>query len=466
MVRPVAVAVAVLIAACAAPSASAAPWKRVTTPDGGSTDQVGLARTGDGVLHLAWSHPTGPNTEDLNHTVISRRGRVGATNPIQTGWTGFTNAALIVDPGGLRALWGGFRTTDTNDPQRETNTALSPDGGASWALQPGQVNPGGAQSYASPHAATVRGDGTTLQAFAGTLGTWVHAGLSPATPNHDYQAPIGQYGYDPNLATDATNRTVMAWYSNASAHLGVVAQFVNGDGSPAEGPFTMPGTSNMQVGMLGRTPLVARRGGGFYVAYPTGYPSSNRIRVWGIGAGNAPLVGRVKGSGSPAVAIAAADDGRLWVLWTEGFGDPDVLARRSNKSATKFGAVVNAGHPKDAMQAYKLDASAAGGALDVLGNFNIGTSTTAVTSYRRIRPGLTLRARPGRLPKGERTRVRFTVLDAGAAVRGARVAAGGKSGSTDGRGHVTLSLKARTPVTARATHSGYAAATKRLVVRR
>ena len=57
-------------------------------------------------------------------------------------------------------------------------------------LQPGQVNPSGAQSYASSHAATVRGDGSTLQAFAGTLGTWVHAGLSPATPNHNYMAGL------------------------------------------------------------------------------------------------------------------------------------------------------------------------------------------------------------------------------------------------------------------------------------
>jgi hypothetical protein len=97
-------AIAVLIPACAAPSASAAAWKRVTTPDGANTDQVGLARTADGVLHLAWSHPTGSNTEDLNHTVITRSGRIGATTPIQTGWTGFTNAALVVEAGGLRAF--------------------------------------------------------------------------------------------------------------------------------------------------------------------------------------------------------------------------------------------------------------------------------------------------------------------------------------------------------------------------
>ena len=457
---------AVLIVACAAPSASAAPWKRVTTPDGASTDQVGLARTGDGALHLAWSHPTGPNTEDLLHTVIARNGRIGATSPVQSGWTGFTNAALVVDPGGLRAFWGGFRSTDTTDPQRETNTALSPDGGASWVLQPGQVVPDGAQSYASNTAATVRPDGTTLQAFAGTLGTWVHAGLAPATPNFDYQAPIGQYGYDPNLATDTSGRSVMAWYSNASGRLGVLAQQVNPDGSPVGAALTMPGTSDMQVGMLARTPLAARTRGGLYAAYPTGYPASNRIRVWRIGASRAPIVGRVAGSGSPAVAIAAAADGRLWVLWTKGFGDPDVLARRSNKGATEFGAVVNAGRPREAAQAYKLDASAVGGALDVLGNFNIGTSTTAVTSYRRILPGLTLKARPQRLRSDEGTVVRFTVLDAGDAVAGARVSAAGRSGRTDGKGRVTLSLSSRRPVIARATHEGYTAAAKRLGVRR
>ena len=232
----------------------------------------------------------------------------------------------------------------------------------------------------------MRSDGSTLQAFAGTLGTWVHAGLSPSTANHDYQAPLGSYGYDPNLATDATGRTVLAWYSSATGHLGVQVQDVAADGSPVGAASTMPNTADMQVGMLGRTPLVARQGGGLYVAYPTGY----RARTTCACGGSAPPAPRCSrewvAPDTPAVAVAAAGDGRLWVLWTKGFGDPDVLARRSNKGATRFGAVVNAGHPKDARQAYKVDASAAGGALDVLGNFNIDTTPTAVTSYRRVFP--------------------------------------------------------------------------------
>ena len=456
-----AAALAVLLTVCATSSASAAPWKRVTTPDGASTDQVGLARTGDGVLHLVWSHPTGPNTEDLRHTVILRNGSLGATTPIQSGWTGFTNAALVVDPGGLRAFWGGLRSTDSSDPHQEVSTAVSLDGGASWALEPGSINPGGAQSYGSNLAATVRPDGSTLQAFAGTLGTWVHSGLSPGTPNHDYQGPLGPYGYDPNLATVASGRSVMAWYSSASGHLGVLVQDVNPDGSPIGAASTMPGTSAMQVGMLGRTPL-APLGPNPYVAYPT----PNQIRIWRVGAGNAPAVGRVGGSGSPAVAIAPTGDGRLWILWTKGFGDPDVFARRTNVGARKFGAMVNAGHPKDGMQAYKLDGSAVGGALDVLGNFNIGTTTTAVTSHRRILPGLTLQARPSRVRRGEPTEVRFTVLDAGDPVQGARVTADGESGRTNGEGRVTLSINSRSSVRAKATHPGYTPATRRLGVRR
>jgi hypothetical protein len=456
------VAVLFIIAAAAAPAAQAAPWKRVTTPDGSSSDQAGLARTPDGVLHVVWHHPTGPNTADLLHTVISPAGDVGATTPVQSGWTGFTNPALVVEPGGLRAFWGGIRTTDPNDPQNETNTALSPDRGTTWTLQPGPVVPPGAQSYASNTSATVRFDGSTLQAFAGTLGTWTHAGLSPAAPIHDFQAALGPYGHDPNLATDASDRSILAWFSSATGHLGVQAQDVAADGAPIGSPVTMPGTSNMQLGMLARTPLAARVGGGFYVAYATGSPTANRVRLWRVGASAAPMVGRVDNSRAPAVAIAAAEDGRLWVVWTEGFGDPDVFARRSNASATEFGEIVEAGHPREALQAYSIDASAAGGALDVLGNFNIDTSSAAATSFARVLPGLTLDADPGRLRKARETTVRFTVSDAGDPVKDVRVRAGGLSGRTNARGNLVLTIRSRRPVTASATRSGYTRATKPL----
>ena len=361
---------------------------------------------------------------------------------------------------------GAIRSTDSNDPQDELNTMLSRDGGATWELQPGNVVPDGGQAYGSPVAATTVPGGGTLQAWAGTLGTWVHAGLSPATPNHDFQAPLGNYGYDPNLATDASGRTVLAWYSSATGHLGVLAQDVAADGSPVGSAATMPGTGDMQVGMIGRTPIVARAGGGFYVAYPTGYPAMDRVRLWRVGSGSTRTIARLSATGGPPVAIAAASDGRLWVVWVDKRGGaPHVLAQRSNRTASAFGATVDAGRPRGSAAAYQLGASPTGAALDVLANFNIGTEARSATYHRRILPGLTLRASPRRLRRGRPQDVRFVVSDAGDPVRGARVRAGGASGLTARGGGVTLRLPGRA-ITVKAAKRGYTVAKRRLRARR
>jgi hypothetical protein len=464
------IAVTAVAAGClvAAPPAFAAGWARVTTPDGSSIDQVSIARSADGTLHVAWHRPTGPSTEDLLHTAISARGKVGATTLVATGWASIEDPGLVVVPGGLRVFFGGIRTTNTSEPNQELNTALSVDAGASWALQTGSVVPRGAQAYGSTVSASTLPDGTTLQAWAGTLGTWVHGGLSPAAPNRDYQAPLGAYGYDPGIATDASGQTVMAWYSNAAGHLGVLAQPVASDGSPVGSATTMPGTNAMAVGVLARTPIVARRRGGFYVAYPTGHPTMNRIRVWRVGAGTAPIVARTSGQGNQPAAVAATADGRIWVAWADNVnGTPRVLARRSNRSGSRFGATVAAGRVRGSLSAYALDASAApDGRLDLLAAFGIGTSPNAATYHRRIRPGLTVAARPARLRRGGRTDVRFTVTDAGDPVKGARVTAAGASGKTNGKGRVTLTLRGSgSRLAAKATRTGYVSASTRLRVR-
>jgi hypothetical protein len=447
----------IALALFAAPTAQAAGWKRVTTEDQSSIDQPGLVRTADGVLHLAWSRATSPNTEDLHHTVIAPNGRLGATSPIAPGWTDFANAALVLDPAGLRAFVGGIRSTTPGEPNDELSTLISSDGGASWALQPGNVVPDGGQAYASPVAAATRPSGESLQTWAGTLGTWVHAGLTPATPNFDYQAPHGQYGYDPNIAVDPGDNAMLGWYSSAAGGRGVLAQGVGPGGAPVGSTMTMPGTGNMNIGMLGLTPLVARPGGGFYMAYPVG----RSVRVWRVGSGAAPAVARVART-SPAVTLAATGDGRLWLAWVaETTRGPRVLAARSDRSVTRFGAVVNAGRSRGSQQAYRLSSNAAGGSLDVLANFNIGAESRTAIYHRRLLPGLTLRATPSRLRRGVARDVRFTVTDAGVPVSGARVRIGQFSGRTGQNGSVTLRLPGQT-ATARATKPGYTRAIRRL----
>ena len=436
---------AVLVAVPA--SANADTWKQVTASGGSSIEQVSYVRTADGVLHVAW-HKGG----DLVHTAILANGKIGASSPIQTGWASVSDPAIVAVPGGLRAFWGGIRTTEAGEPNQEMNTAFSPDLGASWQLQTGSVVPPGAQSYASDVSASALPNGSTLQAFAGTLGTWVHAGLDPATPNTDYQAPLGNYGYTPGLTSDAAGNTMMAWFSNATGHTGVFAQAVSASGAAAGPAMTMPGTQNMSGSeQLSRTPIVARaKSGGFYVAYAVGYPTANKIRVWKVGASSATLLAST-GSGSMAT-LAADPKGRLWVVWREGqFDSVHVMAARSDKDGRTFGAPVDAGAVKNAATAYALDASATASSLDVLALFGVGTEPGGSTYTTRVLPGLTFQA------KRSKDRVTFSVTDAGDPVKGATVKAGSRLGKTDSNGRVTLTLK--TKATALAIASGYTPAT-------
>ncbi len=362
------------LALAAAPAAHAATWRQVTASGGASIDQVGLVRTSNGVLHVAW-HKGG----DLMHTAIGRGGKVGATSPIVSGWTGHMDAALTAVPGGIRVVWGAIRSTDSNDPNQDLNTALSTDGGTSWQLTPGSIIPRGAQAYGSDAGATTLPNGTVLQTWAGTLGTWVHSGLDPAAPNVDYVMQGG--------------------------------------------------------GTVSRTPIVARaKSGGFYVGYALGYPTANQVRVWRAGAGAARLLARTDANSQ--VTLAADAKGRVWAVWSDGtFGETQVLAARSNPEATEFGAAVDAGAVRGAHSTYALDASATSRALDILALFGTGTESGGATYMARIEPGLKLTARK------RSGRVTFTVTDAGDPVRGATVRAAGRSGRTDRQGRVTLTLK-------------------------
>jgi hypothetical protein len=212
----------------------------------------------------------------------------------------------------------------------------------------------------------------------------------------------------------------------------------------------MPGTANMNVGMLSRTPLVARAGGGFYVAYPTGYPTQNSVRVWRVGATKTTLLDKT--ANNSLAAISADSSGRLWVAWKDG---TRVLASRSNKTATTWGAIVDAGQPKKAGSLYTIDASATpGGGVDLFGNYGIGVNSTTSTFYARINPGLTLTA------KKSGSGYSFTVSDAGSPVKGAKVKGGSKSDTTDSKGRASLSVKRKTTVTASA--SGYTSASVKL----
>ena len=130
-----------------------------------------------------------------------------------------------------------------------------------------------------------------------------------------------------------------------------------------------------------------------------------------------------------------------------------MLAARSNPEATRFGAHVDAGAVHDAHSTYSVDASATASALDILALFGTGNQSGGATYVKRIKPGLTLKARK------HSGRVTFTVTDAGDPVRGAKVRLGAKSGRTNRNGRVTLDFKRGK---AKASAEGYAPARRRI----
>jgi hypothetical protein len=458
--RALAAAAGIAALACAAPAAAgAATWHQVTPSAGRNIDEVGLVRTSDGVLHVAWvqaNAAASARTDVATRTVTPDGTTLGPVALIADGWAAASNPALTTGPGGLRAFFGGIRTTNAGEPNSNLNTASSPDGGSSWSLQLSNVSNGPA-AYASSMAATLLPGDVPMTAWGSSPGTFVTTGLSVGGPLLDVQAELGgNFGYDAGLATDASGTPYVAWASNATGKLGPWAQALTPSVTPAGPPMLMPGVLGSDFSQqLQRTPIAARAGGGVYMAYPGGYPTATKVVLWKVGESSSTVV--ASGPGDHHATVTADGDGRLWIVWSE--QGRRVRAVRTNKTASAFGAVVNAGAPKGTSSIYKVDASATSdGAVDV---FALSDAGADATWQARLLPGLTLKAKPSTLKRGKATSVTFTVLDAGDPVSGATVKAGGLTGTTGAAGTAKLSLfpgKLTKKIKATASRGGYVAA--------
>ena len=187
----------------------------VTTPDGASTDQVGLARTarrrpprrlappdraehrrppphGDLAGGQDRRHEPGAERVDRLH---QHRARGRARRPAR--------------------VLGRLSHDGLERPaERDEHRAL--DGRRRELGAPARLGrPGGAQSYASNTAATVRADGSTLQASPGRSAP----GSTPASRRRRQPRLPGAarpVRLRPQPRDDAADRTVLAWYSSAS----------------------------------------------------------------------------------------------------------------------------------------------------------------------------------------------------------------------------------------------------------
>jgi hypothetical protein len=463
--------VALLVSAPAAQAGSPGKWTQLGEANLRNIDQVTLARTTDNVLHAVWTIP-GTNNDTLVHSAIQPNGPASAPNVIQTGWAGITPVPkLLASPSGLQVFFGGIRTINSGETNDNLNLATAGADGATWTLVPGNIAKGDS-AYGSDIGGALLGDGTPIQVWGGTgSGVFTHRGLNQGTQNFPLQGQLGGCcGYSPDMAVDTKNGSVfVAWYSNANDKFGVFAQSLDaGSGAPTGGPAQMPGSTTVFNGkpnssqMLARTPIVARAGGGIYVAYPGGYPTTTQVRLWRVPGSSSAVVATSK---SDHIASLAADpEGRLWVFWVERSTN-QVFARRSNKSATKFGPATKVKAPSGQQSAFKIDGNSQAGALDVVVLFGDSTGKQAQW-HTQFLPALDLAASPSKINGGKSTAVKFTVSDPDP-VKGAKVSAGGRSATTDAKGHATIDLgptKAK-KIAASAKKTGYSSGSAKLKVK-
>jgi hypothetical protein len=359
-------------------------WTRVSTPRQSGVAQIGIHRTADGVLHVVWQRSRAPLTDDLLHTPISASGNVGSAVPIVSSWGGIGDAALVAGPdGGLRVFFAGGRSTNPGETLVGLNTATAPASGTSWSLTPASIATRDFAGARTP-AAALGPDGTPFQTWYSVSTTVVHRGLDPNTPNYEYTAGSGETGTQQNIVTASTGRMYVAWCAGGGSNLGVFVQEVNATtGEPVGSPHQMPGSTTTYQGKVystcafetttSRTPLVARVGGGVYVASAGGYPQLKSVLVWRLAAdGSVAQTITVASSKDDhrQVALGAGPDGRVWVAWSESAsGRPVIFARRTGTNGVSFGPLMSVAGPAGSAQTDVLDLAPQRDKTDVLGRF-------------------------------------------------------------------------------------------------
>ncbi len=461
--RFVAVLCAVVAALVAIPATASAAWTRVSEHDGSNTDEVGVVRGTDGVLHVAYRDSTSSLVNNLRYRTLSANGRTwSAPSTIVGPWVGLTNPDLEFVGSSLHAFWGGQGTTDSGDP---TNTGQAWDatlGSGGWTRSATPLTFRQSPYASSQISSAVASDGTPWITWTGTSLLAVHAGLATGTADEtNYSDGCCQYAS--NIARDAaTGDLYMVWSSNVTNENGAYARRV----APELGDVTRLASAAGATATAGRSHRLAaasRTTGGVYSAYCDTYPSCSRLRVAGTSGPSLTL--RLKRDAlSEAVWTAAAPNGRMWLAW--GDYDGKTWAVRSNKALTRWGAVRALGKVGASTTTWNLNADGSTGPLDVLLNATAPAGTFVF--HQRVLPGLTLTRTSTTTDSMGRKVFTLRANDAGDAVAGAAVTLRGTRLTTNANGLVRFvvptSSGARSSV-ATATKSGYAPGSVTLRVR-
>jgi hypothetical protein len=456
-----------LILAAAAAGGSPGHWSTIASGKGthGAAQDIGLARTADGTLHVAWKDDSGSSAV-IRTSSITASGQIGATKTAVSRVPIPSDPALAVGPSGLQLYFA----AGAGSPIAGLATSGSATG-STWST-PVRIVPTTASTPGVANAA----DGTSFQTWAAPS-ILVHRGLSGTAPRA-ISSPAGSSNARPNIAADSGGALWVVWCRFGGTTFGTIAQRIDpATGAPTGPQIQLPGSTTKYQGsenascvleatIARREPLVARAGGGVYAAGTAGYPTLTRVLVWRLDASGVAgklVAGQTTSKadlGFSDPALAAAPDGRIWVAWVDRRpGGTRIVARRSNKQGASFGAAVTAAPPGGLLTG-AVNLSAQSDRLDVvvLQQTRAGTLKMAHT---QLLPGLTLlRGRVAR--RGlDSALVSVKAVDASDPVSGVRIRIGSQAGTTNAKGtaQILVHLTARKHrVTASAVRVGYVGA--------
>jgi hypothetical protein len=431
-------AILLLLVGGAASAGTTSSWSRVTDTGARNIDQVGLARTKDGVLHVVWRQQGGGTNEFIRHASISPRGAVSAAATAVNGIRGASDPDLVLLPNGSLQTYFGTIIPSPGG----IFMASAPASGSPWS-GPAKVS---ADNTGGDPGATVDKSGTPIFAWSSGLNTYYRAG---ATERFLGPAPKCCF-YDLESAVDeASGAAFVAYHSNVTDAPGIfVRQVLPSLGGPQLAPRSLTGKSFLQPDH--RMPLVARQGGGTYLAYCNGYPRCLHVLLWKVGGG---LITVAKGADIEDVNLARGPGGRLWVMWQD---SGKVRASRTNAAATKAGAVVKVASPPGTSAMWDVFGEGSLGPLDLLAH--VTARGGLATWHRQVLAGLSLRCFP------KKAGATCQATDAGAPVAGATIKVGRVSVTTKNSGVASFILK-KGSYKATASKAGYTRATARFKVR-
>jgi hypothetical protein len=415
---------------------TASSWSRISGPNN-TGQQLGLARTSDGVLHVVWNRGA-PAPTSIFDTRFSPTGAKLGTTTVATNFGGAGGLALLVMPDGtLRLFASGAPVTGSAVVGINTFTAQA--NGTGWQLDQGAVWGGPPAGASATVGAALTKDGQPVTGWGGTY----YAGLAGGGTGTTVCSCFSLQG---DLATDAGSGAVFMSGIGQPSGYKLAGTYVQ-QALPSIGNRVVLPSANQGFGDSG---ISGRLGApGIYVAYSDNTRSGvskPALRLYRYGGAT-----RTIAHGPFTVAkVFPGPAGRLWLVW--GDAADGVFVTRTSKSVGRLEPVQKLKSPPGTGFLRNAEGEGSVGALDLFVDSDAGG---VGFWHTHVLPLLQASASTVRGAKSKPSTVNVHVTDAGDAVAGAAVKIGSLARQTDASGKASFSEPAGRTLHATVTAAGY-----------